>query len=153
LRRKKTSADEISAVGTSDDETPASRAQLQQSLRRARKKAKKHRHRWRRRIIYSLSFILLLGVLGAGGLYYYVGYRFNQIKKIHAPHLVKAAPPGKPFDMLMVGSDSRAFVGDNSTLSNELGNAANEGGPAQRRHHGGPLRPRHQNGHRALHSA
>jgi LCP family protein required for cell wall assembly len=107
---------------------PASRADLQRQLRKAHKKAKRHRHRWRRRILYALSCILLLGILGAGGLYFYVGYRFDQIKKVHAPHLVKAAPPGKPFDMLLVGSDSRAFVGDNSTLGNEIGNEADAGG-------------------------
>ena len=83
-------------------------------MRRENKKAKRHQHRWRRRIIYTLSTILALGVLAVGGGYLYVNYRYNQIKKIHAPHLVKAAPPGQPFNILLVGSDSRAFVGDNA---------------------------------------
>jgi LCP family protein required for cell wall assembly len=97
-------------------------------LRRTHKKAKRRQHRWRRRIIYALSAILVLAVLAVGGGYYYVNYRYNQIKKIHAPHLVKAAPPGKPFNILLVGSDSRAFVGNNTTLGSEVGNDADTGG-------------------------
>jgi LCP family protein required for cell wall assembly len=97
-------------------------------LRKENKKAKRHQHRWRRRIIYTLSTILALGVLAVGGGYLYVNYRYNQIKKIHAPHLVKAAAPGQPFNILLVGSDSRAFVGDNSTLGSQIGNNSDTGG-------------------------
>jgi LCP family protein required for cell wall assembly len=97
-------------------------------LRRVNKKAKRRQHRWRRRIIYGLSAILVLAVLAVGGGYVYVNYRYDQIKKIHAPHLVKAAPPGKPFNILLVGSDSRAFVGDNATLGSEVGNNSDTGG-------------------------
>jgi LCP family protein required for cell wall assembly len=97
-------------------------------LRRAHKKEKRRQHRWRRRILYALSAILVLGVLAVGGGYYYINYRYDQIKKIHAPHLVKAAPPGKPFNLLLVGSDSRAFVGDNATLGSEVGNNSDTGG-------------------------
>ena len=81
----------------SEDE-PQSRADLQAKLRKESKKAKRRQHRWRRRTIYTLSTILALGVLAVGGGYLYVNYRYNQIKKIHAPHLVKAAPPGQPFN-------------------------------------------------------
>jgi LCP family protein required for cell wall assembly len=64
-----------------------------------------------------------------GGLYYYAKWRYDQIKKVHSLHLVtQPADPTKPFNVLLVGSDSRAFVGDNSTLSNEIGNEANAGG-------------------------
>jgi LCP family protein required for cell wall assembly len=111
----------------SDDE-PQSRADLQAKLRKESKKAKRQQHRWRRRIIYTLSAILALGVLAVGGGYLYVNYRYNQIKKIHAPHLVKAAPPGQPFNILLVGSDSRAFVGNNTTLGSQIGNNSDTGG-------------------------
>ncbi len=62
-----------------------------------------------------------------GGLYVYATYRFDQIKKVHAKHLVAEAPPGKPFNLLLVGSDSRAFV-SNATQVNAFGNEANAGG-------------------------
>jgi LCP family protein required for cell wall assembly len=105
-----------------------SRAELQAELRKTQKKQRKHQHRWRRRGLYALSFIIVLAALGAGGLYVYANYRFNQIKKVHAKHLVAApAAPGKPFNLLLVGSDSRAFV-SNATQENAFGDEANAGG-------------------------
>ncbi len=108
-------------------ESARSRAELQAELRTSRKKEHKHRHRWRRRTLYTLSFIVLIAALGAGGLYVYALYRFDQIKKIHAKHLVAEVTPGKPFNLLLVGSDSRAFV-SNSTQVNAFGDEANAGG-------------------------
>ncbi len=106
-----------------------SRADLQAELRKSRKKEQKRQHRWRRRGIYALASIVVIAGLGAGGIYFYAKYRYDQIKKIHAKHLVaQVATPGQPFNILVVGSDSRAFVGDNQTLSSELGNEANAGG-------------------------
>ena len=105
-----------------------SRADLQAELRSSRKKERKRQHRWRRRSLYALSFVIVLAALGAGGLYVYANYRFNQIKKVHAKHLVAApAAPGKPFNLLLVGSDSRAFV-SNATQENAFGDEANAGG-------------------------
>ena len=113
-----------------------SRADLQAELRQAHKaeqkaarKEAKHKHRWRRRSIWALCTIVVLAGVGIGGLYLYAQYRYDQIKKIHSRHLVtQSADPLKPFNVLLVGSDSRAFVGNNSTLSNELGNEGNAGG-------------------------
>ena len=81
---------EPDAPGPSDtaEERATSRADLQSELRKSRKKERKRQHRWRRRTIYALSFIIVLAALGAGGLYVYANYRFNQIKKVHAKHLV-----------------------------------------------------------------
>ena len=113
-----------------------SRADLQAEMRQAHKaehkaarKEAKHKHRWRRRSIWALCTIVVLAGLGIGGLYFYAQYRYDQIKKIHSRHLVtQSADPLKPFNVLLVGSDSRAFVGNNTTLSNEIGNEANAGG-------------------------
>ena len=105
-----------------------SRADLQAELRTTRRKQRKRQHRWRRRTLYAVSFVIVLAAVGAGGLFLYANYRFNQIKKIHAKHLVAApAAPGKPFNLLLVGSDSRAFV-SNATQVNAFGNEANAGG-------------------------
>ena len=99
-----------------------------------------------------LAFVVLLAAVGAGGLYVYADYRFDQIKKIHAKHLVRTAPVGQqqPFNMLLVGSDSRAFVGQLDP-GQRLRQRGGRRRPAQRRHHGGPLRPRRQDRDRALH--
>jgi LCP family protein required for cell wall assembly len=106
-----------------------SRADLQAELRKDHKKESKHKHRWRRRSIWAVCAIVVLAGLGVGGVYFYAKYRYDQIKKIHAKHLVaQSADPLKPFNVLLVGSDTRAFVGNNQSLSNEIGNEANAGG-------------------------
>lgn len=86
------------------------RRTLQRARRKQAKKERKHRHRWPRRLLIAVV-VLALVVAGLGAAtYLYATYRFHQIKKIHAPHLVAQAPPGKPINILLVGSDSRAFV-------------------------------------------
>ena len=121
--------DQPDSPGPSDatEDHAKSRADLQSELRKSRKKERMRQHRWRRRSIYVLSFIIVLAAIGVGGLYVYANYRFNQIKKVHAKHLVAAAPPGKPFNLLLVGSDSRSFV-QNSTQVKAFGDEANAGG-------------------------
>jgi len=75
-----------------------------------------------------MAFILVLAVAGTGSLYFYASYRFHEIKKVHiSKHLIKEAAPGKPFNLLLVGSDSRAFV-DNSTQENAFGDESDAGG-------------------------
>lgn len=114
------------------DEAPAedleSRPDLQKKLRKARKKAAKRKHRWRRRILYATAFIIFVAAAGAGGLYFYARYRFDEIPKIHSKHLIKqTAKPGQPFNVLLVGSDSRAFV-SNPTQVKAFGDEADAGG-------------------------
>ena len=58
----------------------------------------------------SVVLIVLVVAIGASG-FFYAKYRYDQIKKVHAKHLVAQAAPGKPFNILLVGSDSRKFVG------------------------------------------
>jgi LCP family protein required for cell wall assembly len=106
------------------DLPPVSRAELQAELRRTHKKERKRRHRWRRRGLYAVSCVVLVAAIGAGGLYWYANYRFEQIKKVHAKHLVRtsAVSQQQPFNILLVGSDSRAFVnGGNSNQVNAFG--------------------------------
>jgi len=109
-------------------ELPPSRHDIQTKLRKSHKKERKHKHRWRRRLIYALSSLVLIAALGAGGLYLYVNYRYDQIKKIHSKHLVtQAAAPSAPFNILLVGSDTRAFV-QNAVQQNAYGSAAAQAG-------------------------
>jgi LCP family protein required for cell wall assembly len=109
-------------------EPPKSRADLQAQLRKSKKKDRKRKHRWRRRILYTCAALIVLIAAGAGGIYVYANYRYDQIKKVHSKHLVaQPADPLKPFNLLLVGSDSRAFV-DNSTQVRAFGNDADAGG-------------------------
>jgi LCP family protein required for cell wall assembly len=107
-----------------EPQAPTTRASIQQ----ARRKAVKRRHRWRRRTVYTLTTLVVLLALLVVGLYVYSGYRFDQIKKGAVKHLVKDPPPGKPFNVLLVGSDSRSFVGNNQALQNAFGSAGTAGG-------------------------
>ena len=104
------------------------RPDLQKQLRKARKKAQRRKHRWRRRILYGMAFIVFVAAAGAGGLFFYARYRYDEIPKIHSKHLVKqTAKPGEPFNVLLVGSDSRAFV-SNPTQVRAFGDEADAGG-------------------------
>lgn len=69
-----------------------------------------------------VSVLLLTGIGG----YVYVRYRFGQIHKVTARHL---EPPvaGMPFNILLVGSDTRAFV-DNQQQANAFGTSSQAGG-------------------------
>ena len=104
------------------------RGELQAQLRKTHKKEKRYKHRWRRRSLYVLGGIVLVAALGAGGLYEYVNYRYDQIKKVHSRHLVaQSTVSDSPFTLLLVGSDTRAFV-QNAVQANAFGNAAAQGG-------------------------
>jgi hypothetical protein len=46
------------------------RAHVQKQLRKDRKKAERRKHRWRRRVLYLMSFIIFIGVAGAGGIFF-----------------------------------------------------------------------------------
>jgi polyisoprenyl-teichoic acid--peptidoglycan teichoic acid transferase len=73
------------------------------------------RRRWiRRALIASVALLFVVVSAGVGG-YFYLNYQFDQIKKVTVPDLHPVPPPkpGKPsppFTVLLVGSDSRAFV-------------------------------------------
>jgi LCP family protein required for cell wall assembly len=81
------------------------------TLQKARRKqAKRERRRWPRRLLIGAVVVVLLAAALGAGTWFYARYRYNQIKKVHAKHLVAQAAPGKPFNILLVGSDSRSFV-------------------------------------------
>ena len=87
------------------------------------------RRRWPRRLaIGAGALVVLLGALVVSGLAY-ARYQYDQIPKVKIKSLTKqsASKPGAPFDILLVGSDSRSFV-DNSQLQNEFGSASTQSG-------------------------
>jgi len=53
--------------------------------------------------------VVLVLVVGLGG-YFYAGYQFHRIAKVHVKGLDKVTKPGAPFTVLVAGSDSRSFV-------------------------------------------
>jgi LCP family protein required for cell wall assembly len=53
--------------------------------------------------------IVALALVGVGSGYAYLQYRFDQVAKVTVKHLTKA-PAGQPFNVLLIGSDSRVGV-------------------------------------------
>jgi polyisoprenyl-teichoic acid--peptidoglycan teichoic acid transferase len=66
---------------------------------------------------------MLLG--GAG--WFYLNYRIGQIATVRVKHLAKPPKPGQPFNILLVGSDSRAFC-VTATCQSHLGDQGAAGG-------------------------
>jgi LCP family protein required for cell wall assembly len=82
--------------------------------------------RWPKRAFIAIGSLLLVLVLLAVGTIMYVKYRLDQVKTATCSTCVAAAP-GQPFTVLLIGSDSRAFV-DNSSEEGQFGDSADAGG-------------------------
>jgi len=74
----------------------------------------RRRRRWstKRKVLTGLAVLVVLVAATAAGGYGYLQYRYNQLKKIHVA-ADKAEVSGQPFNMLVLGSDSR--VGESSS--------------------------------------
>jgi len=81
------------------------------------------KQRRRRRILITVSVICAVLVTIAGSLYGYVQFRLGQIKSVDVQGL-HSVSAGKPFNLLVVGSDTRADLED----ANKFGGAAAPGG-------------------------
>jgi LCP family protein required for cell wall assembly len=67
--------------------------------------------RIRRRLLVGCSVLLVFMVVATTAGYGYVHYRFGQIRSVKVPGLRKASA-GRPMNLLVVGSDSRAGLDD-----------------------------------------
>lgn len=79
-----------------------------------------------RRIAIWLFSLLLVLILIAGAAYAYVRYRYSQITKVPLPAARGALSPRKPFNVLLVGSDSRSGLTPQQQSS--YGSASQVGG-------------------------
>ena len=96
----------------SDDIEPA-RAGGRRQARHSARLRRGHLRRWPRRVLIVTNVIVAVLVIAAASVYGYTQWRFGQIKRIAVPTLVqpaKSEPPGSPFTVLVVGSDSRAVL-------------------------------------------
>jgi len=71
------------------------------------KAKKRSKHPWLDRFLILGMVIVVLGLVAEGLSYFYVDYRFSQVKKVKVKHL-RVVPVGQPFNVLLIGSDSRA---------------------------------------------
>ncbi|HEY1761089.1 MAG TPA: LCP family protein [Acidimicrobiales bacterium] len=77
-----------------------------------------HPHSVRRRVIISAISVVVVIAAVVGGAYLYANWRFDQINRIRVGYEAKPIS-GQPFNILMIGSDSRA--GLSGILAKETG--------------------------------
>src|SRR5271155_5805208 len=89
--------------------------------RHGRSKFRSGRKKWslRRKILTALSSVVILALVAVGVGYWYVRYEWDQVKKIVCTSCVAPAS-GAPYNVLIVGSDSRA--GDTGASAQSFGN-------------------------------
>src|SRR5664280_338638 len=92
-----------------------------QTLRANRRKANAKRKRsWTDRVLLGAVVLVSLALVAVGAGYGYVQYRFHQVSKVTVKHLKKAAV-GQPFNVLLIGSDSR--VGESTADASHFGSS------------------------------
>ncbi len=109
---------------------PLSRAERRRAGKAGRKdpdgrRRRKSKHPWLDRALLAGVIVVTLALVAVVSGYFYVEYRFNQVAKVTVKHLRKA-PVGQPFNVLLIGSDSRA--GLTPAQQTHLGNESNAGG-------------------------
>ena len=92
---------------------------------RARSGRSEPRRSWIDRVLLAGVVLVSLAILAVGTGYAYVQYRFSQVTKVTVKHL-RVAPAGAPFNVLLIGSDSRADV--TGADQNAYGNTSTAGG-------------------------
>jgi LCP family protein required for cell wall assembly len=80
--------------------------------------------RRRRRLLLALVVVLVVVVAGIGGGYGYARMRFGQIASVDVPSLAAQPPAGKPFNLLVVGSDTRQGLNDGGQFGQVAGQRA-----------------------------
>ncbi len=88
-------------------------------------KGRKKKRTWLDRVLLGAIIVVALALVGIGSGWAYVTYRFNQVQKVTVRHL-KKAPVGEPFNVLLIGSDSR--VGESAADAAHFGNQSTAGG-------------------------
>ena len=98
-------------------------ASLRQRL--ARRRAGKPRWSVRRRIVVVCAALVVLAGAVVGGGYAYVRYQFDQVHKV-ACHACVQVAAGQPYNLLVIGSDSRA--GNTGQAASSFGTYSAVGG-------------------------
>ncbi len=106
-------------------EQRAAREAAAAAPRKQKRRRAKSKHPWLDRVLLAGMVLVVLALVAVGFSYFYVEYRFNQVAKVSVKHL-KKAPVGEPFNVLLIGSDSRA--GLTPSQQEHLGSETSTGG-------------------------
>ena len=82
--------------------------------------------RWPKRVVIGVAILLVLVLIGGVGGWFYVNSVLGSIKRVPVPSITPETS-GAPIDILLVGSDSRAFV-DSSGQASSFGSATTQTG-------------------------
>jgi LCP family protein required for cell wall assembly len=101
--------------------------QIEQEGRQGRSLRRSGKRRWsrRRKVVTVLSSVVALVLLIVGASYGYLRYEFHQIKTAKCASCVAVAD-GAPFNVLVIGSDTRQ--GETAAEAKEFGNQVTAGG-------------------------
>ena len=70
--------------------------------------------RWRKRLIGTFAALLVAVPVAGGAGWWYVNYRIGQVRHVAiAKGVLHVSKPGAPFNVLLIGSDSRQSEGSN----------------------------------------
>ena len=97
------------------------------TVSRPRQAARARSGRGRRRLRSAGASLVVIVLLGVLGVYLYAQWRFSQVKKITIPGLA-ARVGNAPFNILLVGSDSRPRCSTISAESSRYGSSSQAGG-------------------------
>jgi LCP family protein required for cell wall assembly len=98
---------------------------LTRKARRADRRKHKQKRGWLDRVLLSAVVLVSLVLVLVGVSYGYIQYRFHQVSKVTVKHL-KTAPAGQPFNVLLIGSDSR--VGESAADAAHFGDPTTQTG-------------------------
>ena len=126
-----TGAGMLAAMGAgaaaSDPGIALTRKERRESASAAKHPTKKQKARrtWLDWVLLTGVVVVSLAIVTVGTGYVYIQYRFSQVTKVTVKHL-RVAPVGAPFNVLLIGSDSR--VGIAGADQSAYGNTATAGG-------------------------
>ncbi len=120
----------VAEMGGGDLGVPLTRKERRQAAsggggRSSRSRNAKPERTWLDRVLLAGVVLVSLAIVAVGSGYAYVQYRFSQVTKVTVKHL-RVAPVGAPFNVLLIGSDTR--VGITGAAQNAYGNTSTAGG-------------------------
>ncbi len=86
---------------------PSSRA----GRRRARRAARTPAQRWRRRLAGGIGAVVLLALVAGGAAWWYLNHELDAARRVTIGRgILHVSKPGAPYNILLIGSDTRKFV-------------------------------------------